>query len=486
MHQILRLLYLSQSSDSTKIFRSEIESRYDSASTREAIGDFILGLDDLSSYETRQQIFKIKRSVDSIKSDIKSYKNILQIDDSCNIQDYNDAINNKRIEIRENISNKNNELSLASQFFSDDFTKNINEISQNIADITIKIKQLQEKKVYINSEISDCILFSKSLIFRLKSLKESKSTFSAIGAMSFTFCPSCYSSVKESNIDDCKCALCKNELPKHNLEEKYTEVLAELKYQQRQNENTIAKLKISFEKVTSELSQLNGLLRENESKLRNYSSSTNDRELVIEKYSNIISKLESELEEKIEQKNTFMRIDELVKEEEDKSKLLVNLEKKLKKNSINNKDRRFTVLETISNKAKKLLELDLGNECDFKEASKLSDEINFCKDEWSIGGRVVFSDSSNVIKKSSLQIAMLFCSLNDIKARLPGFMMLDFECGDLNESRSHRFQKNLVDTFADSKDFQIIITTSKVCKELNNDHYGIGEYYDVGQYIFPV
>ncbi|MEZ9003799.1 hypothetical protein AB6E26_14040 [Vibrio splendidus] len=484
MHQVLRLLYLSQSSDSTKIFRSEVDSRYDSASTRQAIGDFVLGLDDLSLYESRQQKWKLVRNIDSVESDIKSYKRILEIDELTSLKDYDDAIMKKQKELEICVIDKNKKLSVSSTSLPDGFTDNITVISQGIAVMTGEIKHLKEKRLYIKSEITDCLLFEKSLEFRLKSLLESKNTFSSLGEMSFTYCPSCFSSIKEVETEACKCSLCKNDIPKHSLEEKYTETLSELKYQQRQNKKTIDKLNVSLEEVSGLLAKITSTLREEESKLRNVSTSTNEREIVIEEYSKKISKLESELDEKIDDKETYLRIDSLLKEKKLKEDELLVINRHIEENERNSKERRFKVLQSVSKTAKQLLEADLGNEHNFREASALSDEINFGKDEWSVGGRVTFSDSSNVIKKSSLQISMLNHAIFDNESRLPNFMILDFECGDLNASRSHQLQKNLMETLKDKGDYQVIITSSKACQELNNESYGVGPYYDTNEYIF--
>ncbi|EGQ9973687.1 hypothetical protein FWP56_08755 [Vibrio vulnificus] len=484
MHQVLRLLYLSQSSDSTKIFRSEVDARYDSASTRQAIGDFVLGLDDLSLYESRQKKWKLTRNIDSIESDIKSYKRILEIDELTSLKDYDDAITNKQNELEICVIEKNRKLSMSSTSLPEGFTDNIAVISQDIAEMTYNITHLKEKRLYIKSEITDCMLFEKSLDFRLKSLRESKNTFISLGEMSFTYCPSCFSSIKEVETEECKCSLCKNDIPEHSLEEKYTETLSELKYQQRQNQKTINKLNVSLEEVNELLAKNTSNLRDKESKLRNISSSTNEREIVIEEYSKKISKLESELDEKISDKETYLKIDSLLKEKKIREDELLKINRKIEENERNSKERRFRVLQSISKTAKQLLESDLGNEHNFREASALSDEINFGKDEWSVGGRVTFSDSSNVVKKSSLQISMLNHAISDVESRLPNFMILDFECGDLNASRSHRLQKNLMETLDQKSNYQVIITSSKVCQELNNEKFGVGPYYDTNEYIF--
>ena len=314
-------------------------------------------------------------------------------------------------------------------------------------------------------------------------MTESKDTFVSLGEVSFSYCPSCFSAITESE-DSCHCSLCKNELPEHSLTEKYIETLSELKYQQRQNDKTIEKLKLSLEQTSMSLAEVKSALRKEESKLRSVSTSTNERELIIEKYSRKLSLLESELEKIIASKDIFLKIDVLIQEKTVKEKRLSILEKEVLGKEDASKERRYSVLNNISSSAKKLLELDLENEHRFNQATSLSDEIDFGKDEWSIGGRVTFSDSSNVVKKSSLHIAMLEQSLSDTQCRLPNFMILDFECGDLNAPRSHKLQQNLMSTLAEYTNYQVIITSSKVCSELNNEHYGVGPYYATSDYIF--
>ncbi|GAB3535094.1 SMC family protein [Photobacterium alginatilyticum] len=486
MHQVLRLLYLSQSSDSTKIFRNEVDARFDKESTRKAIGDFILGLDDLSLYKNRQKKWKLDKKVDSINSDIKSYRKILKIDKDATMEFIDSKIKSKHEELKNCLIEKASKLKESSGTIPDDFSKRIFNISSNIANLTKNIKHLLEKETYINSEITDCILFGKSLDFRIKSLNESKDTFLALGEINFTYCPSCFSAIKEqnNNSDSCKCALCKNDIPRHSLEEKYTETLSELKYQQRQNSKTVARLEDESLSIKNSLDIMNKELRESEYKLRNTSTSSNEREVIIEEYAKRTSKIESEIDELMSSKTTFIKIDELEKDVELKNEELTKIQKLIKQMENESKERRFNVLSSISSLAKKLLESDLGNEHKFNDATSLSDEINFGKDEWSIGGRVTFSDSSNVVKKSSLQMSILKGSILDEYCRLPNFMILDFECGDLNAPRSHRLQHNLMKTFKDINDFQVIITSSKVCDELNNDMYGVGKYYEPNDYIF--
>ncbi|MGL6274484.1 hypothetical protein ACSZME_01240 [Aeromonas dhakensis] len=60
---------------------------------------------------------------------------------------------------------------------------------------------------------------------------------------------------------------------------------------------------------------------------------------------------------------------------------------------------------------------------------------------------------------------------------------MDFECGDINEGRSHNLQKLIVSSLAGLSGYQLIMTTSKIDKDLNNEVYGVGRYYGKNDYI---
>ena len=57
IHQILRLVFVDQGTPVNKILRAE-HSTFDKPSMHQAIGDFLLGLDDLGIYALKQQLSK--------------------------------------------------------------------------------------------------------------------------------------------------------------------------------------------------------------------------------------------------------------------------------------------------------------------------------------------------------------------------------------------------------------------------------------------
>ncbi|HCQ3841444.1 TPA: hypothetical protein OKD79_005111, partial [Escherichia coli] len=72
MHQIMRLIYLSQSSDSNRIFRKE-STRSDNENTRTAIAEFLFGLDDLETHSVRQNLLKYERDYENTGTELRAY-----------------------------------------------------------------------------------------------------------------------------------------------------------------------------------------------------------------------------------------------------------------------------------------------------------------------------------------------------------------------------------------------------------------------------
>ena len=103
-----------------------------------------------------------------------------------------------------------------------------------------------------------------------------------------------------------------------------------------------------------------------------------------------------------------------------------------------------------------------------------------------MGGRVSFSESSNAEKRSALHISFLRQALEDKQTRYPLFSIMDFECADLNEERSQKIQNNILDLLKDKKVFQLLITSSKIAKELDNEELGVGRFYKKNDYIFQI
>ncbi|WP_313131780.1 hypothetical protein [Pseudescherichia vulneris] len=485
MHQIMRLIYLSQSSDSNRIFRKE-SSRSDNENTRIAIAEFLFGLDDLETHSYRQNLLKYERDYDNSTAELRAYFELLGNDADLTVDKINEQIKEKNIELEkieekkdillestDNLDN-NEEYSL-----TEERNSSLIKIQAITNKITIKNNELQSHKI----EIQDCILFGKNLSHRIKSLNESKETYKNLGQISFEYCPCCLTPVVEHSKNDTGCALCKSTEAMTSLEEKYIETLNELQYQQRQNDKIIVKLSETVEYLEDYLKNKNQELQLLQNRLFELSLVSNKRELaitsIIEERTEKLIEINS-LQDKVEPAS---KVDDLKKKREHLTQQIATCRTNIEALEAKNVKRKEYVYSKLSEFATKILEGDSGNEDKFKTATQLSSEVDFAKDRWLLNERVNYSDSSNVVKKSALHLAFLLFSIKDQTCRYPRFSIMDFECGDINEGRSHNLQKLIASSLDGLTGYQLIMTTSKIEPTLNNDKYGVGRYYDKNDYI---
>lgn len=484
MHQILRLSYLGQSSKSTNIFREEIDKRGDSGSTRKAIAEFLFGLDDLSSYDKRQNKLQKEFEMARFQSRLDNARRVIGQDSTITIKDIEILVTEKESQIINLIDEKGSRLQNACSETSSAITNKRNQILADISTSSDLISSLSNEIVYNQREMEDCALFSKSLDLRIKSLGESEKTYQSLGNISFNYCPACFGQLAEIVVDH-QCALCKNPI-ESDLSEKYTETLTELKYQEKQNVSALQMLQDELFKNRAKFTRISEELMMLQNELRVISTHSNERELVIEEYTKKISFVESEVRAENKKIPLILELDECKKNIVRLSGEIAKLNLEIDDLLIRNQTRYNTVMSSLGKTATKFLENGTGNEEDFKTATAKTVEIDFEKDRWLLGGRVAFSESSNAEKKSALHISFLLQALQDGQTRYPLFSIMDFEVSDLNQERSQKLQNNILDLLKHRKGFQLLITSSKISKELNVEEYGVGPFYGKNDYIFKL
>ena len=75
MHQLLRLIYVDQITAPTKILR--YDSIYDSANIRQAVGEYLLGLDDLDVHKLRQELLELEKDFAKVDGELKAIYRLL-------------------------------------------------------------------------------------------------------------------------------------------------------------------------------------------------------------------------------------------------------------------------------------------------------------------------------------------------------------------------------------------------------------------------
>lgn len=484
MHQILRMLYIDQESDSLKIFRTE--SKFDSESLRQAIAEFLLGLDDLETYKTRQDLLKKERLFEKIKSELTAIVELLGKDATYSNDSFNAEIQDLFNSINEINEKKLTLLKKPINGEESDNKKLAETITLKMDELASRISHDEILQSQVTTELVDCEEFKINLAFRKKSLIESKESAKAFGFVEFIYCPSCNSKV-EKNHNSNTCPLCKSGEHSKNIDESYLEVLTELEFQEKQNDYALNQFNIHLIEIESQLKNNYENIFLKKKELRSIMQYSTKREQDLIEMSKETGFIEAQIKNLKEKQEIIYKLNKLREDkattETDIHTLSLKLEQLQAKNSKYKKD----VLSSISKIAKSILENDLNYEKLFKNASQYHDEIDFAKDRWLLDDRVKFSGSANYIKKNAFHLSCLYNSLKNENFRYPRFLIIDdIENGGMKPERSQNFQKTILNTFKDEKDFQIIFATAMIDEKLEDNKYTIGRLYNKEDYVLKV
>jgi hypothetical protein len=484
MHQILRLLYADQETPANKIFRAEPPNA-DSELTRLAVAEFLLSLDDLELYRAKQDLLIAGRSFDRINAELSAILQILGKDATYTVDQLNFEIANVLQDIEQLRIKRPSSVAVDVAGIEDSGSSpEIEQLAIEIEELSANIFEKDKDLSLYSAEISDCIAFAASLANRKKSLLESKATYEAIGAVEFKRCPCCNERI-DAPINDATCPLCKVERAEDERSGMYLQVLAELEFQEKQNEKLLARLRIKLETEGTEKLVATEKLNVKRKMLKSLLGATSRRESELLEASRKLGFSESQAEHLGEKITIIQKLDDLRKSKLESVEIISNLQERILLLTENSDGRRNRVLGGIGNRALQILELDEEYEEVFASATKKEAEIDFGKDRWLVDGRVKFSGSSNFFKKNALHVAILAYALLDKTCRHPRFLMLDdIENGGMKPSRSQNFQRILANVVRGNEDkCQIIIATAMVDPSLDNEIFGIGPSYAKGDYV---
>ena len=131
----------------------------------------------------------------------------------------------------------------------------------------------------------------------------------------------------------------------------------------------------------------------------------------------------------------------------------------------------------VSKITREILKKDLKRQDEFENPSLIS--VDFADDAIQVDGKMNFAESSNVVLKNAVILALLGAAATDKLFYHPRFILMDnVEDKGMEQRRSHNFQKIITEI---SKEVplahQIIFTTSMPAPDLNIDDLAVGPYY---------
>lgn len=477
MHQVLRLIYVDQDTPVSKILK--YEPSMDKPSMRQAIGEFLLGVDDLETYSLRQNISKAENEFSKLQGQLEAIYRILSPTEGILREEHlTNEITAIGAEIVALTQTRESMIITPDDGMPPDTRAEARQLGEQIKLSSDTVSTLLSRKAEITNEIVESELFLKSLDFRIKSLQESKAAYDFFGEVRFKFCPSCLSQLDAAS--ESSCHLCKTPINAEVRSSAYLSALNELNFQKKESSKVLIELQTKLselsEKIRIETTNLETLKSQGKTSLLINSSKLSK----ISEISTKLGSLEQKLKELDKKAELVASIEQLISAKEE---LLVNIENyrdALKQNKAMNEARKLRVESELSERTINLIVQDKGFEEAFKDPKVF--EYDFSKDRMMVDGHSRFSASSETVLKNSFHFAIFLQSLFDTKTRYPRLLLLDnIEDKGMRPERSQNFQ-NLVVMALDGieVEHQVIMTTSMIAENLEGSEYCVGPYYRKG------
>lgn len=473
MHQVLRLIYGDQSSPATKILGIE---DFDSALTRESVGDLLCGIYSDGFFNARARLRIVDKDLDSV---VSTLKNLYQIIGKEKTDIKSLDIEAKIVGIRNDINEvitENDEIKKVG--YTEDANDKIKELRQLFHKSRNDLYLKSERLASIDFDISDSELFIEDLRKKSGCLNDSISVASVVNSFSYKNCPACFTDLTKLGRAKDECGLCGTKLANDtsavNLHKMRNEIemqiresidllynkkqeLCELKKTLRSLNNDVNRLSVEYRDVATDIAPgKQQKIQENYKKIGYLERTIED----LEKTRTIIEQIKEIANERDQLNHEKSELHEFIEQEESK----------LSK-------RRTEVASEISVAVVDILKKDLERQDGFSFANSV--EYDFGANSVSVEGEKTFSESSTVYLKNAFLLGLLAVSANDKRLRFPRFLLLDgIENGGMERERSHNLQKLILALSNRLEvDHQIILTTAEIAPEIEGSAAPVGQFY---------
>lgn len=480
MHQILRLMYVDQLSETTRLLKED--KKYDNDSMRRAIGEYMLGIDDLEAHNLRQKLILATRAFDAVNSELKAIYRFVgsnyailknnQIDaEIARLISEIDQLEEERAQVRQQ----------KYEVLDEKVRERIQLVNEGLEELSIREYELKQRKDEISTELVDTSLFLNSLIDRKAALEQSRVASDVIGKLVFKYCPACLTPL-DSHVEKGHCVLCKSDLAANVRHYSYIQMANEMNFQVNESEKLIKRFHDEINGINSDLASTTRQIRSLKDEYIEISSNADQVDLIISHLSSEIGYRKNEIETFESKRSMVAQIDELVERKENLNARITQLQDQLDRLMEITKGRHTLVYSDIEEKAKTILASDGGYESVFEEIEEVT--LDFGRDKMFVNGRSKFSASSMTIMKNAVRVAIFLHCIEDDLARFPRFLMLDnVEDKGMTAERSQNFQRVIVEACDSMEDdYQLIFTTSMIDPELNKSEYVVGPFYKKGEH----
>lgn len=474
LHQIFRLIYSDQESSSGDLFRFE---KFDSAITRQAIGDFLLGVDDNKIYDLRLVEADTDKRLGTVIAELKAvYQALGRSGTDLSVEFFEQQVASIKHElsaVEQSIASLKS--ATEAQVSNKTATKEDAELRQRLSHLHLQVSHRKDQQSRLQAEIADSQLFVAELRSRLEAATEASSAAKYLGSVDFAYCPSCMSPVSSDSRRG-YCALCKSAVSRDAANSQLLRMRNELSLQIKESEallegrrDEVAFLEREIPDLTRQLEQLQRRFAESKQQWRT------PLEIDLENALRRAGQLEQELINKSELRKLVVLLQQKAEERNSLNAELSRVREEIARLVELRDSRRQDAYNAVAGMLKRILRSDLPRQSEFLSAEQI--EFDFGANRLYVDSHQEFSASSMVYLRHSFHLALLAASCIKPYFRFPRLVILDgIEDGGMEPERSFNFQAEIL-RLSESMpvDHQIILTTSNIAPLLDTENFVIGK-----------
>ena len=475
MHQILRLLYVDQITPVDVIFREE---RFDNRDIRTAIGELLLGIDDLAMHDIRLQLRAAERAFDRVAGELRSLFRVLGQSDHSDISivDYEAEIESAERE-QARVRKAVDDLRSNQQ---DDVVRSLDEETgatyQALRAIKGKVAESRRREQSVAFDLEDSRQFIDTLKGRLAALSASKDMAAILGDVHFTTCPACLQVVSRAS-NSSVCHLCKAAISRSEPWGGYLKMRDELTFQLRESQRLIETRETELASIRTSLMELARQQKTAEARLVSLQRSLHAVDAEIDSHLQNIGYHDRLIEDLNRRAELARVIHQRTRRRDALNEEMTAMKDLLEIHKAEREARTEQVKARLSDLAVDPLRRDLAHEESFQNAQAV--EFDFAANRIAVDGRERFSASSTTLLKNAFVTSLVRLSAEDDQLRWPRFALLDnIEDKGMQPERSASYQEFMADWLDDIQvDVQVILATSMISPNLEGSPYCVGPYY---------
>lgn len=477
MHQVLRVLYADQLSPVDRIFRFE---RFDTALTRQTVGDLLCGAYDNSLYRQQLRLREAEKEFAVATTEWRSAAAVFSgVEHSISLE----WVAAERAVLEQQLRETHAEAEkLEEKIFHAEVSDGLTLKEQENAYAAVveaqqSLLSAQSDRDALQLEMADSEKYISALEAKLDQLRDAESAADLLRGISFIYCPSCFAPIDEGQSEHA-CSLCKSPFDQGRAQSRILSLINETGLQLKQSRELQSERKSELDDLDAKIAAATrtwaGLSERY--KLLNRLPSTELRARARALYGRA-GYLERQIEDLGQKAALIERIEALSNVRRELNAEILSLRESIEASERRQKDRLRKSYTAISDNTVEFLRRDLQRQDTFSKADSIS--FSFGDDRLAVNGESFFSASSMVYLRNSFFAAFLKAALEDPEFRHPRFLLMDtIEDKGMEPERSHHFQEQLVQMSQGSNiEHQLIYATSMIAPSLEESDLVVDRFY---------